>query len=37
VLYVGQFYLERYFARGSARALSATPLQRLRRLLGRPA
>ena len=30
VLYVGQFYLERYFARGSARALPLTPLQRIR-------
>jgi polar amino acid transport system permease protein len=32
VLYVGQFYLERYFARGSARALPRTPVQRLRML-----
>jgi len=30
VLYVGQFYLERYFARGSARALPPTPIQRIR-------
>lgn len=30
VLSVGQYYLERYFARGSARSLPATPLQRLR-------
>jgi len=31
VLYVGQYYLERYFARGSSRELPPTPLQRLRR------
>jgi polar amino acid transport system permease protein len=31
VLYVGQFYLERYFARGSSRELPPTPLQRIRR------
>jgi polar amino acid transport system permease protein len=30
VLYVGQFYLERYFARGSARSLPLTPVQRVR-------
>ena len=30
VLYVGQYYLERRFARGSARALPLTPIQRLR-------
>ena len=30
LLYVGQFYLERYFARGSARALPPTPMQRIR-------
>ncbi|MGA6155333.1 amino acid ABC transporter permease [Stenotrophomonas sp. NPDC087984] len=30
VLSVGQFYVERYYARGSARALPPTPLQRLR-------
>jgi polar amino acid transport system permease protein len=29
--YVGQFYLERRFARGSARELPPTPLQRVRR------
>jgi polar amino acid transport system permease protein len=34
VLYVGQYYLERYFGRGSARALPPTPLQRLRSLRG---
>ena len=33
VLTVGQYYVERYFARGSARALPLTPVQRLRRLL----
>jgi polar amino acid transport system permease protein len=31
VLYVGQYYLERHYARGSARELPATPLQRIRR------
>jgi polar amino acid transport system permease protein len=31
VLYVGQYYLERYFARGSARALPLTPWQKIRR------
>jgi polar amino acid transport system permease protein len=30
VMTVGQYYLERYFARGSARSLPPTPLQRLR-------
>ena len=30
VLYVGQFYLERYFARGSARSLPPTPIERIR-------
>jgi len=29
VLYVGQFYLERYYGRGSSRQLAPTPLQRL--------
>jgi polar amino acid transport system permease protein len=33
VLTFGQYYLERYFARGSARLLPLTPLQRFRRLL----
>jgi len=33
VLTFGQFYLERYFARGSARMLPPTPLQRFRRML----
>ncbi len=33
VLTFGQYYLERHFARGSARQLPATPLQRLRRML----
>jgi polar amino acid transport system permease protein len=33
VLTFGQYYLERYFARGAARQLPPTPLQRLRRLL----
>ena len=31
VLYVGQYYLERRYARGSTRELPPTPLQRLRR------
>jgi polar amino acid transport system permease protein len=31
VLYVGQYYLERYYARGSSRQLPPTPLQRIRR------
>jgi len=35
VAYVGQYYLERRFARGSARDLPPTPLQRLRRLAAR--
>jgi polar amino acid transport system permease protein len=30
VLYVGQYYLERYYARGSMRELAPTPLQRIR-------
>jgi polar amino acid transport system permease protein len=33
VLTFGQFYLERYFARGATRQLPATPLQRLRQAL----
>ena len=33
VLTVGQYYLERRFARGSVRQLPVTPLQRLRRML----
>jgi polar amino acid transport system permease protein len=33
VLTVGQYYLERYFARGSQRGLPPTPIQRFRRLL----
>ncbi|MFH8369317.1 amino acid ABC transporter permease [Streptomyces sp. NPDC018031] len=35
VLGVGQFYVERYYARGSARALPPTPLQRLRARVAR--
>jgi polar amino acid transport system permease protein len=31
VLYVGQYYLERRYARGSSRELPPTPLQRIRR------
>lgn len=33
VLSIGQYYLERYFARGSARTLPPTPLNRLRQSL----
>jgi polar amino acid transport system permease protein len=33
VLSIGQYYLERHFGRGAARALPDTPLQRLRRNL----
>jgi polar amino acid transport system permease protein len=33
ILTIGQYYLERHFARGNARNLPATPLQRLRRNL----
>jgi polar amino acid transport system permease protein len=33
VLTFGQYYLERYFARGAARQLPPTPLQRFRRML----
>jgi polar amino acid transport system permease protein len=37
VLMVGQYYLERHYARGAVRQLPPTPLQRLRRwLLIRP-
>lgn len=30
LLGMGQFYVERYYARGSARALQSTPVQRLK-------
>jgi polar amino acid transport system permease protein len=33
ILTVGQYYLERYFGRGSQRGLPLTPLQRFRRML----
>jgi len=33
VLTIGQYYVERYYARGAARSLPLTPLQRLRRNL----
>ena len=33
ILTVGQYYIERYYARGSSRELPPTPLQRLRRNL----
>ena len=35
VLTVGQYYVERYFARGATRALPPTPLQRVRRRVAR--
>jgi polar amino acid transport system permease protein len=35
VLTFGQYYVERYFARGATRTLPPTPLQRLRALFGR--
>jgi polar amino acid transport system permease protein len=34
VFSIGQFYLERRFARGSSRSLPVTPIQRLRTLVG---
>jgi polar amino acid transport system permease protein len=34
VLMVGQYYLERHFARGSQRELPPTPFQKLRRWFG---
>ena len=33
ILTVGQYYLERYFGRGTQRGLPLTPIQRLRRML----
>ena len=33
VLTIGQYYVERYYARGSARSLPPTPIQRLRQTL----
>jgi polar amino acid transport system permease protein len=33
ILTIGQYYLERYFARGSQRELPPTPFQRFRQLL----
>ena len=33
ILMLGQFYIERYYARGTSRELPATPIQRLRRRL----
>jgi polar amino acid transport system permease protein len=33
VLYVGQYYLERYYGRGAAREQALTPVQRMRQLL----
>jgi polar amino acid transport system permease protein len=36
ILYVGQYYLERYYGRGAARELPPTPLQRIRARLPSP-
>jgi polar amino acid transport system permease protein len=33
ILTVGQYYIERYFARGAQRELPPTPFQRFRRML----
>jgi polar amino acid transport system permease protein len=33
LLTIGQFYVERYYARGSSYALPPTPIQRMRRNL----
>jgi polar amino acid transport system permease protein len=33
ILTIGQYYIERYFARGASRELPPTPLQRFRRML----
>jgi polar amino acid transport system permease protein len=33
ILTIGQYYIERYYSRGSVRALPLTPIQRLRRTL----
>jgi len=35
IMTIGQYYVERYYARGSARQLPPTPLQRLRQALRR--
>jgi polar amino acid transport system permease protein len=37
LLYVGQYYLERHYGRGATREVPPTPMQRVRRLLGRGA
>ncbi len=37
ILTMGQYYVERHFAKGAARALPLTPLQKVRRRLGAPA
>ena len=34
ILMVGQFYVERHFAKGASRLLPPTPLQKLRRRVG---
>jgi polar amino acid transport system permease protein len=35
VLMIGQYYIERHYARGSVRELPPTPLQRFKSLVGR--
>jgi polar amino acid transport system permease protein len=35
ILSIGQYYIERYYARGAARALPPTPLERVRLLMAR--
>ena len=35
VLMVGQYYIERYYAKGAMRDLPPTPIQKLRARLGR--
>jgi polar amino acid transport system permease protein len=36
IMTAGQYYVERYFARGSTRSLPPTPIQRIRSRIGRP-
>jgi polar amino acid transport system permease protein len=35
LLYIGQFYIERYFGRGASRSIAETPIQKIRRNLSR--
>jgi len=35
VLMIGQYYIERYYSRGSVRTLPPTPIQKLRRRISR--